>query len=779
MKKQLQLISPVLFIALANLTSYGQQVGDLFTVGSLEYKITSATNVEVVDYTATGGAVTIPPTVDHGPNTYTVTAIGAEAFSGNGLTSVVIPNTVTSLKGRAFLDNQLTGVVIPEGVESISSGVFRENDLTHATIPNSVTSIGASAFRFNQLTEVSIGDKVASIGSNAFGNNPDLRLVELLGNSPPGIHQNTFWRRDQINLVVPKGKREDYLNKGWTGFRWSITDAQIGNTFTADHITYRITDTDPNSRKVSVIDYNTAEGPTTVNIPSTIQYQEIDYAVTSIGSHAFARTLRTDKLTSVIIPNGVKSIGTEAFRENLLSSVTIPNSVISIGNNAFNDNELTAVTFESPGNLTSIGASTFKSNDLTEITIPGGVITIGNSAFSANQLISVDLPGSVTHIDLWAFANGSNQKINTIFVQATTPPSIEENTFGDRSETTVVVPDGARENYENNAKWTDFKSITEAADAEIVNTFTVDHITYEVTSTSISLEVKVKSYSTAGGTVVTIPQTVNHDGSDYRVTAIGEEAFLNKQLTKVTIPNSVTSIGASAFADNKLTSVTIPESVTSIGDSAFMDNDINSVVIPTTVTSIGISAFWNNRIASLEIPGEIADIGENTFGRNNLASVTIPASVTSIGSYAFLTHPDEPGITQVTVLGNTPPTLAGSAFSNRNQIDVVVPKGKRQAYLDNGWTGFKSITEEKVVTAIRNYEFKDFTLYPNPARDKVYIDLRLGQKIKQVNIYTMTGAYLYSENGLEINTSHLSEGMYLFEIVTKTGARSMKKVIIQ
>ncbi len=74
MKKQLQLILPVIFMILTSLTGYGQNVGDQFTVGNLEYKITSATKVEIADYTGTTTEVTIPPTVDNGPNTYTVTA---------------------------------------------------------------------------------------------------------------------------------------------------------------------------------------------------------------------------------------------------------------------------------------------------------------------------------------------------------------------------------------------------------------------------------------------------------------------------------------------------------------------------------------------------------------------------------------------------------------------------------------------------------------------------------------------------------------------------------
>jgi len=54
------------------------------------------------------------------------------------------------------------------------------------------------------------------------------------------------------------------------------------------------------------------------------------------------------------------------------------------------------------------------------------------------------------------------------------------------------------------------------------------------------------------------------------VTVIGEDAFREKNIVSVTIPNSVTSIGIYAFAGCwSLTSVTIGNGVTSIGESAF------------------------------------------------------------------------------------------------------------------------------------------------------------------------------------------------------------------
>ena len=79
------------------------------------------------------------------------------------------------------------------------------------------------------------------------------------------------------------------------------------------------------------------------------------------------------------------------------------------------------------------------------------------------------------------------------------------------------------------------------------------------------------------GTVkeVIIPGTIE----GIRVTEIGRMAFCEKQLTSVTIPNSVTSIGLEAFKGNQLTSVTIPNSVTSIGDGAFSGNQLTSITL--------------------------------------------------------------------------------------------------------------------------------------------------------------------------------------------------------
>ena len=96
-------------------------------------------------------------------------------------------------------------------------------------------------------------------------------------------------------------------------------------------------------------------------------------------------------------------------------------------------------------------------------------------------------------------------------------------------------------------------------------------INYDLETETDQATVIAKSSGTYYSGEIVIPESVEHDGTAYSVTSIGDDAFRGcSGLTSVTIGNSVTSIGDGAFFGcSGLTSVTIPNSVTSIGDRAF------------------------------------------------------------------------------------------------------------------------------------------------------------------------------------------------------------------
>ena len=120
-------------------------------------------------------------------------------------------------------------------------------------------------------------------------------------------------------------------------------------------------------------------------------------------------------------------------------------------------------------------------------------------------------------------------------------------------------------------------------------------------------------YDIAGGLDVLIPSTIGGVAVEH----IGLDAFLEKYLTSVIIPDSVTSIGECAFRINLITSVTIPDSVTSIGNNAFATNLLTSVTISNSVMSIVSIVFASNPLTSVTI-GAGVDINSDpaTMGTN-------------------------------------------------------------------------------------------------------------------------------------------------------------------
>lgn len=74
------------------------------------------------------------------------------------------------------------------------------------------------------------------------------------------------------------------------------------------------------------------QGIAAVTIPTFVNYDGIDYAVTSIGRKAF---YSSKALSSVVIPEGIVNIGDYAFAGCNLESVTIPKSLESIGEGVF------------------------------------------------------------------------------------------------------------------------------------------------------------------------------------------------------------------------------------------------------------------------------------------------------------------------------------------------------------------------------------------------------------------------------------------------------------
>jgi len=451
-----------------------------------------------------------------------VATIQGDAFSFCAhLVSITIPNSVTNIgEWGTFLGcSSLASFIIPNGVISIPNDAFSYcTNLASIVIPDSVMSIGLEAFQqCSSLTSIAIPASVTNLDDLVFVSCGSLTSAYFLGDTPAG-GGGAFNETPATVYYLP----------GTTG--WGAT---YGNAPAVE-------ETDPsqftcvtNNDAITITGYTGSGGA--VIIPNIIE----NLPVTCIGNNAF----QNDSLTNVTIPEGVTTIGDDAFAGcNSLTSATIPNTVISLGALAFyNCYDLTNVAI--PGDVTNIGPLAFSfCTSLTQITVPCGVTSIQQNTFaSCFSLTSVTIPNSVTIIGDGAFDSCG-------------------------SLTSLVIPNGVTSIGYETFMWctglTNFIipcSVTNIGGGAFSDCTGLTSMTIPNSITSLSANM---FYGCSGLTGVTISDSVVN---------IGDNAFdFCTGLSNITIPNSVTSIGSWAFAScGSLTSITIPNSVTNLGSYAF------------------------------------------------------------------------------------------------------------------------------------------------------------------------------------------------------------------
>jgi len=463
---------------------------------------------------------------------------------------------------------------------------------------------------------------------------------------------------------------------------------------------------------------------TTITIPKQ---------VTSIGNSAFYDT----NLTSLVFAPNSKcaTIGPQAFSKpslptTLVGTLEVPESLTSIGQQAFVGTGLVRLDLVAPATTLDIGAEAFASVSTLfqpdPFFLPPGV-TAAADAFTGTALV---FGGT--------FSTGDYNYVIT----SEAPQTCMLTGFSGGGVADVVIPLTATNSGTGTAYNVTAIGNSAFKNNTTINSITITEITDEFVLGTNSLLIGIGAFSgitalTGAGTAITIPkQVVKIYDSAFentpltslsfnagsKCTTIGARAFtINIEGTAPTIigtliiPNTVTSIGVEAFLNTQITTLTITDINTTpalaanrltIGSTAFGGIiSLNSqVTIPTQVTSIGNSAFTETTLTSLAftLPSNCATIGNFAFTRTGLATLagplTIPNTVTSIGDSAFLNII----ITALTItdIGTTPELTANTLTIGNNAFKGITTL----------IAGGRAITIPKQVVSIGDGAFQNTNL---------------------------------------------------------------------
>ena len=398
----------------------------------------------------TGMMVDYNDTVTNGKVTKRGNFVIAEnAFAGNKLTSVTLPEGVIACLPNSFMDNEIVSVKFPKTIWWIETQSFARNKITTVNFPTTCDfqlEMHGMPFAKNFIKSVRLPDYTEVVNKDVFAWNTGKEA--LSADAPKNYKTYTsggktyeagivYMYADNAEFEVKDrihhDKKETESQHSWVQ-RLVIND---GSTETENpDLPWNVNDFTFDGQTVTGLS-KSGIAKRAANKDLVIpDFNKDGMYVTAIadaqagGNGLFASA--EEGFDSVYLPTGLQKIGNNAFQNNGLKEVTFPSRLSEIGNSAFQTNDLTSVIL--PDTVTKLGNGAFATNpklerislskglteipdaafgcsdaknymsNLKSITIPEGITKIGKRAFAGNNFAEITLPSSVKEIGDYAFS---------------------------------------------------------------------------------------------------------------------------------------------------------------------------------------------------------------------------------------------------------------------------------------------------------------------------------------------------------------------------------------
>lgn len=564
--------------------------------------------------------------------------IGQSTFQGcEALETVNIPASMAEIPMSAFRNcYALTEIELPETVETVAEDAFSGCPNLTVTVWNFDCVLNSALH--NDATVRGYVNSTAQAWAEKYGAAfaPLDTAIIVSSGSLSGYSNDvryTLYNDGRLVIEGSGGMRSFDLEWNavpWADFRSIITSVTVSEGVTAlgDYVFQGC----ENMASVTLPSSLTIIGVSAFKGCCKLEAVTLPESLTEIGAGAFDRC---GALREITIPAGVTALGEEAFSScrSLTSAVftgelqTLPESVFS-GCSA-----LETVVF--PENLTEIGASAFSGcNALKEITIPEGVKSIGSGAFygctaletaalpdslygaldrtfcECTSLAALTVPEGVASID-YAFQGCDVLEELTVLGTKT------EFTGTFPKTTVIVCHEGAQAQLFALKNGNPYRLLE--AETVIGSGALCDGVRWSLTSSGkLTLTgtgaAAFPSYSKVPWEQDKVITAEIGEG----ITELGDKLFyMCKNLTYITLPDTLTTIGESAFSGCKsLRLSSVPDSVTWIKSSAFSNtNSFTQFTFPRSDCTVGNQVFWCSSVRNVICPAEMTYANTDFFSK--------------------------------------------------------------------------------------------------------------------------------------------------------------------